>query len=370
MCVKSGRREGISSKLPNMTGWRKQDIFKLVVTMVLMGAFIAMFLPFYAETLLAAVFALAIEPALGRILQSKQMRWKASVAGILCLMFLFVAGPISMVAYKFYIYVSGVSQTGFQNTELFKKLVFFRGQLLRLANQMLQTLRLEDQIDLAGLSEEALNKIGNFAVSASTNAVYHVPSILLSVFVFCVALYFFLAEARLIKTGFLNMKFLTPKESEKLVEVMQRASYSTVVTSISLGLMAATIVALGGWALNAGDFSVVFVITFFCSFIPVIGAGPVAFVLALYKFVVGSYGEAFGLVAVAAFVGVVDNLVRPYLISSNDEEMHPAVSLLALMGALIVFGMPGVFLGPVIASIAIRVTEIFYPNPEAATSKS
>lgn len=349
-----------------MSGWKKQDIFKLVVTFVIIGAMAGLFLPFYAEILLAAVFAFAIEPALGKLLQSKHLRWKASVAGILAGMFLVIAAPISVVAYKAYIYFSGISQTGFQNTEIFKKLVLFRGQLLAFANRILHAMHLENQIDLAGVSEEALNKTGTFVVQISTGTIYHVPQVLLSVFVFCVALYFFLAEARMIKTAFLRMQFLTRSESEKLIHVLQKSSYNTVVTSVSLGFIAASVVSAGALAFDGGDFTVVFVITFFCSFIPVIGAGPVALALGLYKVVIGAYAEAAGFVAVAVIVGIVDNILRPYLISSNESDLHPVVSLLALIGALMIFGMPGIFLGPVIASTAIRIVPIFYPSPSPA----
>lgn len=345
-----------------MTEWRKQDIFKVSLITILMLAFLGMFLPFYAETLLAAVFALAIEPALGRWLQLKHLRLKASVAGILVMMFVLVAGPISIVAYKFYLFLSGITQTGFQNTEMFQKLVLFRAQLLKFANKVLHTMSLENKIDLGGLSEEALNKIGTFMVAASTDFVYKIPDALISIFVFCVALYFFLAEARMLKTGFLRMKLLTQSEAEKLITVMQKASYNTVVTSIILGLLAAVMVALGAVFLDAGDFTVVFVITFFCSFVPVIGAGPVAFALGIYKLVMGAYGDAIGLVILSGVVGLTDNIVRPFLISSGEDDLHPAVGLLALLGALMIFGMPGLFLGPVIAIIAINVLDIFYPE--------
>lgn len=346
-----------------MSEWKKQDIFKGAVTAILLGALLLMFAPFYAETLLAGVFALAIEPALGKILQSKHLRWKASVAGILIGMFLVVAAPISVVAYKAYVYFSALSQNGFQNSELFKRMVIFRGQLLRFANSTLHTLHLENRIDLAGVSEDALNRIGTFFVQLSTGFIYHVPDVLLHVFVFCVALYFFLAEARLLKTTFLRLQFVTLSESEKLIRVMQRSSYNTVVTSVSLGFIAATLVSLGALLLRGGDFVVVFVITFFCSFIPVIGAGPVALALGLYKVVIEAYGEALGFLAVAIVVGIVDNFIRPYLISSNEADLHPAVSLLALIGALTIFGMPGIFLGPVIATMAFAVVPIFYPSP-------
>jgi predicted PurR-regulated permease PerM len=114
---------------------------------------------------------------------------------------------------------------------------------------------------------------------------------------------------------------------------------------------------------NIGDFMVVFVVTFFVSFIPVIGAGPVALVLALYKLLLGDYGDAIGLGVVGIIAGTVDNLVRPYLISSNEGDLHPIVSLLAIIGALVIFGMPGLLLGPVIASVAVKIIPTLYAGP-------
>ena len=348
--------------LAPMNAWKKHDYFKAVLVTVFMVALLSLFLPFYAEILLAAVFAFAIEPALGRLLQARHLRWKTSVATILGAMFLFVAAPISLVAYKAYVYFLEISQIGVQNTDWFKKLIVFRTQVLALTNQALHGMHLENQIDLAGVSEDGLSRVGNFTVQMSTRLIYHIPEVLLSVFVFCVALYFFLAEARLVKNVFMRMQVLSTIEAEKLIRVFQKSSFNTVVTSLSLGALAASVVSLGALVFGGGDFSVVFVVTFFCSFVPVIGAGPVALVIALYKLVMGSYGAAFGFLIVAVIVGIVDNGVRPYLISSNDGDLHPVVSLLALIGGLVIFGMPGVFLGPVVASAAMQIVPIFYPR--------
>src|SRR5262249_34126171 len=156
-------------------------------------------------------------------------------------------------------------------------------------------------------------------VNVSTGFISHLPSALLGVFVFCVALYFFLVEGRTLKAAFLHTHLLSRDEADALIRVLQRSCSSVVLTSISIGIVAASMVGLGAAIFNGGDFMVVFVITFFCSFIPVIGAAPVALMIALFKLVVASYGQALGMLCVAALVGVVDNGIRPYLISSAED---------------------------------------------------
>ena len=133
-----------------------------------------------------------------------------------------------------------------------------------------------------------------------------------------------------------------------------------MVSSIFIGVLQASIVGFGALVCGVGDFVVVFVVTFFCSFIPVIGAGPVALALSVYQLFLGEYGSAIVLGVLAFVAGTVDNLLRPYLVSSSEADLHPIVSLLAIIGALVTFGMPGLFLGPVIASVAVKIIPTLY----------
>ncbi|HMN69172.1 MAG TPA: AI-2E family transporter [Bdellovibrionales bacterium] len=349
--------------------WDRKRIFKLFLTTVFMGAFIALFAPFWGEILLAAVFAFAMEPQLGRWLQPRHLRWRASVALILLGMFVLLAVPVTFAAYKTYATIMEVSKSGFQNTEFFQKMMSLRDQLVNLTNSLAARVGFADRFDLGALSEDRLGMFANSAMAFTMGMVYQVPIALLSVFIFCAALYFFLAEAAVLKRIFYRQDLLNPHEADRFIEVLQRASYGTVVTSMVIGVIQATIVSVGALIFDAGDFTVVFVLTFFCSFIPVIGAGPVALALGLYKLLLGDVGDFIGLLVVSIVAGTTDNLVRPILISSAQEDLHPIVSLLAIIGALVIFGMPGLFLGPVIASVAVRIIPTLYAGPQVGAGE-
>ncbi|MBX3020910.1 MAG: AI-2E family transporter [Bdellovibrionales bacterium] len=333
-------------------------------------AFAVLFLPFYAEVLLAAIFAFAMEPTLGRLLQKRHMKWRTSVAVILTAMFVALAIPITVVCYKLYAYVVEISKTGFQNTTFYQKILGLKDKLIELANNLMTRFGFSESPDLSSLGSESLGQAANTILTFLTAFVYKVPSILLSLFVFCAALYFFLAEAGPLKRVFQRQKVLSPVESKRFIEILQKSSFNTVVSSVVIAAMQATIVSIGALILGSGDFTVVWVVTFFCSFIPVIGAGPVALALAVGDLLMGQYGTAVGFVVVAVIAGTMDNLARPYLIASGDEDMHPVVSLLAIIGALILFGMPGLFLGPVIASVAFKIIPALQNEPEPAVTAS
>ena len=348
--------------MTTFSNWDRKQVFRVLLTGIFLITFALLFLPFYVEILLAAVFALAIEPALGRWLKTRQARWRISVALILAAMFVALAAPVTLVAYKGYASAVEVSKIGVQNTEIYRKLTFIRDEGTRRLNRVLEKLGLEDQIGFDEISSGGLGSAANFALGFVTGLANQIPNILVSIFIFCAALYFFLAESAVIYGHFLDWKLLDKRETDRFLTVAQHASFNTVVSSLVIGALQASVVSIGGWICDVGDFMVVFVATFILSFIPVIGAAPVALVLAGYKALLGEYGGAIAMVVVAVVAGTVDNIVRPYLVSSSEDNLHPIVSLLAIIGALVVFGAPGILLGPVIASIAVKIVPTLYPR--------
>ena len=236
--------------------WSRKDIFKYILATGFLTAFAILFLPFYAELLLAAVFALAMEPSLGRWLQPRHFRWKISVALILVGMFSVLAFPVSYVAYRSYTYFIKLSQSGVHNSELFQKLVEVKTKVVQFVDQQTVRWGLEAQFDLSTSFDEGFTKAFNFLVHLSTNMVTKIPVLLLSIFVFCAALYYFLAEARTIKTIFMKQRLLSPQESNRLIAVLQNSSFGTVVTSLAISAMQATIVTVGALIMSAGDWAV------------------------------------------------------------------------------------------------------------------
>ena len=51
------------------------------------------------------------------------------------------------------------------------------------------------------------------------------------------------------------------------------------------------------------------------------------------------------------FVGTLDNILRPYLIS-RGAELPTVLIFLGVLGGLAAFGIVGVFLGPVLLAVA------------------
>jgi hypothetical protein len=57
-------------------------------------------------------------------------------------------------------------------------------------------------------------------------------------------------------------------------------------------------------------------------------------------------------------VGSIDNLLRPILVG-RDTQMHELMILFGTLGGIIMFGVVGIIIGPIIAALFVTVWEIY-----------
>jgi predicted PurR-regulated permease PerM len=60
-------------------------------------------------------------------------------------------------------------------------------------------------------------------------------------------------------------------------------------------------------------------------------------------------------------VGLVDNLIRPWLISGR-AQMGGLVVFISVLGGIAVFGMLGVVLGPIVVATAASLLDLYVPS--------
>ena len=101
--------------------------------------------------------------------------------------------------------------------------------------------------------------------------------------------------------------------------------------------------------------------------VPAVGAGLVWMPVALYLLATGAVWQGLVLIAYGALViGLVDNFLRPFLIGM-DTKLPDYVVLISTLGGIVVFGLNGFVIGPVIAAMFIASWDIFSTGSQTAT---
>jgi len=105
--------------------------------------------------------------------------------------------------------------------------------------------------------------------------------------------------------------------------------------------------------------------------IPVVGCSIIWGPAGILMLLTGHIWEGVLILAVGFLViSTVDNLLRPILIG-QDVEMHPLLIFLSTLGGIILFGISGFVIGPVITALLIAIWEIyeeFYRKEKAPNS--
>ncbi|MDR1507066.1 MAG: AI-2E family transporter [Treponema sp.] len=100
-------------------------------------------------------------------------------------------------------------------------------------------------------------------------------------------------------------------------------------------------------------------LTFFCAFIPILGAGVVWFPLGLLRIL---YGDIIGgilfLLSSGIFISTLDNLLRPFFLRDRIQ-LHPLIIFFAILGGVSVFGFNGIILGPMLVILFLTVLDLF-----------
>ncbi len=95
------------------------------------------------------------------------------------------------------------------------------------------------------------------------------------------------------------------------------------------------------------------------SIVPGIGSAVVWVPAAIVLLVQGNVVAGVGLFLFCALVvGSIDNLLRPILVG-KDTNMHELMIFFGTLGGLFTFGMAGLLIGPVIASLFLTIWEIY-----------
>ena len=95
------------------------------------------------------------------------------------------------------------------------------------------------------------------------------------------------------------------------------------------------------------------------SIIPGIGTGLIWVPAAIILIAGGSIGKGIGLaVFCGVIVGSIDNFLRPRLVG-KDTQMHDLMILFGTMGGIVMFGVLGFIIGPIVAALFITVWDIY-----------
>jgi predicted PurR-regulated permease PerM len=174
-----------------------------------------------------------------------------------------------------------------------------------------------------------------------------------------ISLYFFLKDGKKFKDILINLSPLKDKYDDEIFIKIKQTINSTVRGVLLVAVVQGVLSGIGMWVFGIPNATLWGSISAIASLVPGLGTAVVFIPAVLYMYIAGNVPFAIGLLLWGALiVGLVDNVLGPYLYSKGTE-VHQLIMLFAVLGGLSVFGPIGFIFGPLIIGLFFALIDIY-----------
>ncbi len=212
---------------------------------------------------------------------------------------------------------------------------------------------------LASNAESVARSLAGTTLQLASSTVGAFVSLTIAAGMLLLAFFFFLQDGPELIVAAEKLIPVPLKHQRELCYRFTKVTRAVVLATFLAAFAQGLATALALQVLGFGHFLVFLVVSTVSALIPVAGTWVVWVPCAAWLAAHGHWGAAIGLaIWGAGVVGVLDNVVRTYVLQS-DAELHPLLAFVSVLGALQVMGLWGIFIGPIVASCFSALLLIF-----------
>ena len=214
--------------------------------------------------------------------------------------------------------------------------------------------------------DEIINAVFKKITEIATYIVVRIPNTIVGIALALFISFFLFKDGKKLLNNIVQMIPLDKKHSKKLVEQFGQVTYSVVFAHIIVAIAQGALGTIGFYIFGVESAIFWGVIMAIFALIPLIGPAiiwiPTSIFLIINGIINSSYwamGMGIGLFLYGIFIiSLVDNLLRIKLIGGK-ADVHPLTILVGIIGGINLFGIMGVFIGPIALSLLITFFKDF-----------
>lgn len=333
-------------------------IFALVTIALLGYALVLVLKPFLAAIAWAALIAFLLYPAHERL--TRALRGRASLSsGLLTFTTLLVAiGPIAALGVAF----------ARQTASLLEKLQASVGPVSKITVSSVQNIPIVGRA-LSWLDERlpfSADQLQGWAVESARNVLQYLASLGGTLFLGAIGtvvgfaivlflLFFFIRDGAAMHERMVQLLPMPLDRKRRLVTFVGAVTRAVVFGTLLTAALQGTLLGIGLAIAGIPSPVVLGVIGAVVALLPVGGTALVWIPAVIFLATQGDYGYAVFLALWGAvLVGLVDNFLKPMLISGR-AEVPTLAAFIGVIGGLVAFGAVGMFLGPVLLALTLAL---------------
>jgi predicted PurR-regulated permease PerM len=206
---------------------------------------------------------------------------------------------------------------------------------------------------------QLVGSISKWIANGLSSATLGTANFLFMTFVFLYTAYFFQMDGPKLIRKILYYLPLGSDDENLMLDKFTSVTRATLKGSMLIGLLQGGLAGIAFAVIGIDNAVFWGTVMAVLSIIPSVGSAlvwlPASAILILQGSVAGGVGL---LVFCAVIVGSLDNVLRPILVG-KDTRMHELMIFFGTLGGIMMFGIAGIFIGPLIASLFVTIWELY-----------
>lgn len=216
------------------------------------------------------------------------------------------------------------------------------------------------EINLIEMVSRGIRWLGQAIAQYSPSVVAETAGVIINLIVMLIILFYLFRDGPRLIEKIIVLSPIKDRFERELAGEIENTVYGIFYGSFLTGAIQGALATIAYYIVKVPGALVWGVLTFFFSFIPIVGTGAVIIPIIIYLIIQGEYGyAAFLAIYGGVVIGSSDNFLRPMLIRTH---VHQALIFLSLFGGLAVFGPMGILIGPVVMALLTGTVKIYEDN--------
>lgn len=250
--------------------------------------------------------------------------------------------------------------------DLLEELFFGEGILPRMLQEIFHTLDMEYNIKtIQDLLLNTAKNASTFLFDTLNVVVSNTFSFFFQLLIMLVIIFALLIDGERLKRFILDLSPLPDDEEELMIRKFNQMNYVTLVGNGIGGLIQGVLAGIGFWF--AGLESVVLWTTSMVifAFIPLIGISFVYIPACIYLLITGDWVSSLALFIYCTAISlIVEQWFKPKFVG-NRVKINSTLVFLSIIGGMSVFGVAGIFYGPLVLSIFLTFVNLYHKRYSA-----
>ncbi len=207
-----------------------------------------------------------------------------------------------------------------------------------------------------------LGKVASFITGTLSDALIDLPNMVLQFVVVLFVFFFTIRDADKLKKQIDELPFFNKNLQTTITSKFKDVTGAVIYGFVVVGTVQGLLTGVGLFVAGVPNVLLLTILAIFLSIIPFTGAWFVWFPAAVFLLINGKVGAGVGLMIYGAlFLAWIDNILRSVIVAKRTN-VPSSIVFVGMIGGLMVFGIIGLIIGPLVLAYLLTVLELYKQN--------